>query len=635
MQTAAGEMSTVARLNRRTKDPVYHYVLSWPSPERPTDAQATDAINTTLADLGLSEHQWVGAIHRNTAHVHAHVVVNRVHPETLRTASPRRDWLTLDHACRALEVKYGWTHDRGPHVVAPDGRVRRSVEVTRPASHSEPRLSAEAKDFQAWTGLESFQQWIASEPAQAVRTLLGNPRATWQDLHAALRSFNLEYRRKGSGAIVVDRDAPTKLCAKASHLGRFAAISRLEALLGPYEPAAQRLVIEGQDNDGPTATKSDRSYRNYSNRPPLERSLRSYRIDSLYQRYVDEMTAWRSVGLPAHRRAVQSQRQVEQQRQVALRQLQQIARKSIARVTSASDQRILYSYGAWLRAAIRERWRVQASMERKALRAHREALFPGSWAQWLAREAAKGDPLAMRRLRQTRLRERRQVATAFESEIGSLSSTTPTSAVAFECFRVIVQPDGLDYIAQGRVVFRDCGRRVAIYDANDHSIHAALLLAREKWGPTLTVAGTQAFIDKTAVLGMSMRMEIQPRPDDLRDSPRLLGAHAGWSESQVTALQEVARQAGKSLIYCASKPGQRFTGKMVTAVVGEGDVAVVVLDLGRRLGVFDVERAWLNDAPDPGRLVVALGTDNREGSLTARWRFRQLEPERTGPEVDF
>src|SRR4029077_6579721 len=61
------------------------------------------------------------------------------------------------------------------------------------------------------------------------------PDANWHDVHESLKLFNLEYRTKGSGAVVVDRDAPERLCAKASHLGRFASFGQLVARLGTYE----------------------------------------------------------------------------------------------------------------------------------------------------------------------------------------------------------------------------------------------------------------------------------------------------------------------------------------------------------------------------------------------------------------
>ena len=52
--------------------------------------------------------------HDDKKHFHIHIMVNKVHPETLKAHTPYRNWFTLDAAVRFLEAKYGWTHTAGP-----------------------------------------------------------------------------------------------------------------------------------------------------------------------------------------------------------------------------------------------------------------------------------------------------------------------------------------------------------------------------------------------------------------------------------------------------------------------------------------------------------------------------------------
>jgi hypothetical protein len=188
-------MRRVSLMNERVKDPAYHYVLSWPAQDVPSDEQVVDAVRTSLTDLHLLEHRWIGAVHRNTNNVHVHVAVNRINPTTLKSMYPKQDWIVLDHACRALELKYGWSRDRGPHIVVAGGSsAPHIVRARRDRSTAPAHVSAKARDFSAWTGLDSFQTWVGKEPAAHLKQALDKALPSWHDVHEALSAYNLEYR---------------------------------------------------------------------------------------------------------------------------------------------------------------------------------------------------------------------------------------------------------------------------------------------------------------------------------------------------------------------------------------------------------------------------------------------------------
>ena len=111
--TAAGEMQGVASLNDRCKDAVCHYELAWPPGERPTRPQWTDSAVQTLKALGYEHHQYMVVAHDDKKHFHIHIMVNKVHPVTLRAPTRYNNWLALDAAARCLEAKYGWAHTPG------------------------------------------------------------------------------------------------------------------------------------------------------------------------------------------------------------------------------------------------------------------------------------------------------------------------------------------------------------------------------------------------------------------------------------------------------------------------------------------------------------------------------------------
>ena len=84
-QGQRAEMVALAMEANRSKDPVDHWLLSWKEGEQPTHAQCNEAVGILKRHLGMSSDQLaVFALHRNTENYHLHVVLNRVHPDTLR-----------------------------------------------------------------------------------------------------------------------------------------------------------------------------------------------------------------------------------------------------------------------------------------------------------------------------------------------------------------------------------------------------------------------------------------------------------------------------------------------------------------------------------------------------------------------
>lgn len=242
LTTAADEMDDVARGCSRLRAPAdYHLVISWPEGETPTNEQAFEAGRHALAALKMAEHQYVMAIHDDTGNRHLHIAVNRVNPDTLRAVSPFRDYLILDRAMREMELAQGWSHDRGPFVVHGD-RVRLEFKAqTHGLGLDEPApTSQKAKDFQAWMGAEPFTVYVR-RIAEPLRELLAKETVTWAEIHAVFAQFGTELQPKGTGLIVVDAHDP-RTVAKASQVARFASRDRLEARLGPFEPAAERTL---------------------------------------------------------------------------------------------------------------------------------------------------------------------------------------------------------------------------------------------------------------------------------------------------------------------------------------------------------------------------------------------------------
>lgn len=102
------EIMATQALNTRSKaDKTYHLVFSFPPGEQPP-LDVLHAIEDELcASIGMADHQRISAVHIDTDHLHVHVAINKVHPQTYRNVEPYYDHKRLMEACDRLEVKYG------------------------------------------------------------------------------------------------------------------------------------------------------------------------------------------------------------------------------------------------------------------------------------------------------------------------------------------------------------------------------------------------------------------------------------------------------------------------------------------------------------------------------------------------
>ncbi|MCZ7176190.1 relaxase/mobilization nuclease domain-containing protein, partial [Salmonella enterica] len=90
----------------------------WREEDTPTDQQVFDSARHCLSQLGMSDHQYIFAIHRDTDNVHCHIAANRINPISYRATNMYNDVDTLHKACRHLELKHGFTPDNGAWMIS-------------------------------------------------------------------------------------------------------------------------------------------------------------------------------------------------------------------------------------------------------------------------------------------------------------------------------------------------------------------------------------------------------------------------------------------------------------------------------------------------------------------------------------
>lgn len=241
---ASEEMLLTSELNTRVQKPYYHLVLSWHEQEQPSDDQMFAAAEHMIQSLGLDEHQIVIGTHHDTARKHIHLVCNTVHPTTGKVWSKSNDHLRIEQACREIEIKQGWSHDRGrfEFEVGANGAVQLKPnpdawarKVTDRDTGKRPKTSG-ARKFEKGTGFETFEAGIPDALKARFREAVGEA-YDWQSLHDALGELGLNYYKAGSGARIGILGSSEY--AKASAFGSKFSIAKMEKALGPYEEPAE------------------------------------------------------------------------------------------------------------------------------------------------------------------------------------------------------------------------------------------------------------------------------------------------------------------------------------------------------------------------------------------------------------
>jgi hypothetical protein len=393
--TAAMEMQGVASLNNRCKDAVCHYELAWPPGERPTRPQWVDCALHTMKALGYEGHQFMIVAHDDKKHFHIHIMLNKVHMETLRAHTPYRDWFTLDAAVRFLEAKHGWTHTPGPMRWDEDTQkaVLQSKSERNAYRSAQQHPTGAAAQFEHYQDQESFQTYVRREIAPRVCTLLTRQNARWDDLHRLLSKAHLRLEKGESGGytiLAVDHD----IRVKASDVFRnnFAGkINRqaTETALGQWTPAStsgyeadQHAAQHGVQHDARNSgLREERKAQRHAERSSLMADYNQYRNQ---QRAVCK-------GLTAEGRVAR------QHLMVSLRQKKKDIRAS---AVPWLDKKILLSQAA-----------AQTVIEIRALKLavqqRRQEAFPKNLRTWVTERAAEGDARAAAQLRGWRYADQR------------------------------------------------------------------------------------------------------------------------------------------------------------------------------------------------------------------------------------
>lgn len=150
-QAQLKEQSGQSARGRKNTKPVLHYTLSWAIGENPSPEHMRETALSSLNMLGLADHQAVMAAHSDKEHMHVHIVVNTVHPETGLTAPLKYTKERLSRWAEAYEREHG---------IHCEERIRNNAERDR---------LARARDGAAILMLGDFHAQVKKPPYVPVK----------------------------------------------------------------------------------------------------------------------------------------------------------------------------------------------------------------------------------------------------------------------------------------------------------------------------------------------------------------------------------------------------------------------------------------------------------------------------------
>jgi hypothetical protein len=442
------EMIDLAEVARRSPHPVQHWIISWREAEQPTAAQADAAVATFLDEMGLSEHQVVYALHRDTKNCHLHLAVNRVHPdsEKLVVVNKGFDHEVAHRAIARIERDQGWQREgRALFVAQPNGDLERS----RAREQRERQPSGPARDFEERVGARSAQRIALEVAAPIIREA-----RSWREMNGALAREGIRFERKGSGAVLwVGEEA-----VKASSAGRDCSMAALKKRFGEL-PVDLEAKVQGATPRVPQ---------------PVERAPAEWATytEARARHYEDRKV----------RREAFQYRQRHEWRRMAERHRRE--RDDVFRGSWRGRGDLLNATRSLLaarQAQEKAEQRDQQKLERATRKRREQERFP-DFKAWLAER----DPELAERWRYRQRQQPMLEGPAFEQP-------TPRDIRAFESE---VNGRIVNYHMagkRGQPAFTDRGRVIDIRDGTSReTVLAALQLSAQKWG-TVTVHGNEQF----------------------------------------------------------------------------------------------------------------------------------------------
>jgi len=604
---AAREMALTAKLSDRCAKPYLHLSIQWHPEERPTNQQMIDAMDRSLAKIGLDGHQAVYAIHLEKGHVHIHAAVNRV-DESGRAWNDYRSAQRFIEATREVEREMGF-QDREQHIARARAERRGKERDLRPTARQqriaersgrEPDLSYQERLRVNREQAEAFAARLGKEAKSALRSA-----RSWANAHEQLAQHGLGLREfvspknPGRKGLEVVQIATGERCA-ASDLGSDFGRAKLEKRLGAFERGGENERLEALRRDfapwADTKVVREPGRASEATESPKARTdsplWREYQADRMH-RATKKQRAWdqQAAHDRARRGALRDQHRAERDR----------LRASGARGSAA---KALRSALAFEHAKQKELLSDTIRDERVQLR--NDTRFLG-WTEFVVDCAAAGDGRAIEQLSRWGRRHQRGLEYEFSLHDPRAERETPPIARKLSQldFNVDRRTGDVRYRWRdsGREAFVDHGNVISVNDGRDRdAMRATLQLAREKWGDAVLLRGSDDF--KRAMTEIATEMHLTIKNTEMQDYQRQLEFQRG--ERHAARERERAERAEREGRITQERAERERTERIAQERVERERERVAREDYLQReeLAARDIERDSANEPEQPRKQEI-------------------------------
>ena len=495
---AIREILATQALNKRSRaDRTYHLVVSFEPGERPTPAQIEDIENELCAAIGLQHHQRISAVHTDRAHLHLHIAINKVAPDTFRCVEPYYDKRKLMTACAALEKTHG-------------------LARTNHGLSERKRLQGRPADLEAHAAEASFLSWVKAK-IEAPLLVQIDAGTSWAGVHALLGKDGLMLTRRGAGLVIADAKAHA---VKASAVNRAFSLKELTAKLGPFQPG---LAANAAGTAG-------------YGRAPLSRRAAAH----LYADYVRQRETGLKARHAAREAAAQSRRTIYAACTASLEEVRRSGLTPAGKQARRREIRLSRSLALGTLAA--------KTREDSAAIA---GTYPLSWVSYLQMRARSGDTNALDALRAARAPSAKAAADFLTAPDASTAQT-----VLFQDAKPIVRRNGevLYKLGDGGAV-TDEARRVRVDKTSYQAAFLALTLGAQRFaGRALILDGTETFKQQAVDVAAALELAVTFANPDLEEARQalVLNKAAAMPAPALTAFisEQNALAQGLSSGYC-------------------------------------------------------------------------------------
>lgn len=442
-------MNTQAQNKRSAADKTYHLIVSFRAGEQPSEA-VLKAIEARICDgLGFGEHQRVSAVHHDTDNLHIHIAINKIHPTRYTTHEPYYPHKELAKLCEKLEQEFG----------------------LEPDNHKANKLGSQnrAEDMERHAGIESLLGWIKRECQEQIQGA-----QSWTELHQVMQANGLEIHQRGNGLVITAEDGTT---VKASSIGRDYSKNKLEARFGAFESSPEQ--------------QGEKSRKTYAKNPMRSR----VNTVELHARYKKDQA---SIGAS---RTAEWARAIDRKNRLidAAKGSGQLKRSAIKLIQGAGlGKKVMYS-------ATSKTLKEEVTKINKQYQKERQEIYDKykrrAWADWLRAKATEGDKEALEALRA------RESAKGLKGNtVAGSGRQTPEQSQAEQ--DSITKKGTIIYRA-GTTAVRDDGDKLNVSRGADQGgLQAALRMAMERYGDSISVGGTAAFKEQMAQAAAASKLPI-------------------------------------------------------------------------------------------------------------------------------